>query len=251
MNKLKSLIVLSLMLFVSGQMMGQTHGTMFLGATIPMGDYAKGQNLTSTAIFGNGDQTYGGAAVGFNAGLKWDFGVGVKGLAVLLSVDGIYNGPNADIKSCYKEKREDLDILYDDVELTTPKYINVPLMLGLRYTLYLNPQFGIYAEAGAGADVRFITNYVEQYKFNELITGAQVNHKNTWNFASAFTFGWQAGLGIEVSKNLVIGCSYYDLGTAPVKGNVTYKTGSTTNTTSFQNGQLHPVMILGRIGFRF
>jgi len=255
MNKFKSLIVLSLMLFVGGQVMGQTHGTMFLGVSIPAGDFAKGNELASTALWGNEDQTYGGAAIGFNAGVKWDFGVGVKGLAVLLTVDGFFNGPSAAMQSCYQEKKEDLEDGFENVELTIPKYINVPLMLGLRYSIYLNPQFGIYAEGGAGANVRFITDYTEHYVFNEQGADIQVNHRNTWTYSADFAFAWQVGLGIEVSNKFVIGCSFYDLGPASVKGEVTYKSGSSGNfisdISSFQNGQLHPMMILGRIGFRF
>lgn len=257
MNKLKLLIVLSLMLFVGGQMMGQTHGTMFLGVSIPMGDFAKGNDLTSTALWGDGAQTYGGSAIGFNAGLKWDFGVGVKGLAVLLTVDGLFNGPSTAMQSSYQEKKDYLDIDNEDIELTIPKYINVPFMLGLRYIIYLNPQFGIYAEGAAGANARFITYSAERYAFNDQIAGIQVKHRNTWTYNTDITFAWQVGLGIEISKNFVIGCSYYDLGSASVKGEAIYKTGSsssdisTTNTIRFENGQLHPMMILGRIGFRF
>ena len=251
MNKLKSLIVLSLMLFVGGQMMGQTHGTMYLGASFPMGDFAKLDVIYSTALFGNGDQTYGAAGIGFNAGLKWDFGVGVPGLAVLLSVDGLYNGPSADMKECYKDQKGILENLYDDVEVTSPKYINLPFMVGLRYTYYINPDFGIFAEGAAGGNARFITNYTERYTFNEIITGIQINHKNTFDYSTALSFAYQAGLGIEVSKNFVVGCSFYDLGTTPVKGEFTAKTGSESNTTDFEFGKLHPQMILARIGFRF
>ena len=240
MNKLKSLIVLSLMLFVGGQMMGQTHGTMYLGASFPMGDYSKVNGLNSTAIFGDENETFGGAALGFNAGLKWDFGVGIKGLAVILSLDGFYNGPSADMKECYKEVENVLDVLNNNIEQTTPKYINVPAMLGLRYTFYLTPQLGIYAEAGAGGNARFITDYT--LKYTDLLN---VNHLNTTSFNTAYTFAYQAGLGMEVSKNLVIGCSIYNLGGAVVNGEGTEKAGD------FERGTLTPKMVLGRIGFRF
>lgn len=246
MNKLKSLIVLSLMLFVGGQMMGQTHGTMYLGASFPMGDYEKVNGLNSTAIFGDENQTFGGAALGFNAGLKWDFGVGVPGLAVILSVDGLYNGPSADMKECYKEVENVLDVVNNKIDQSTPKYINVPAMLGLRYTFYLTPQFGIYAEGGAGGNARFITDY--SVKYTDFLN---VTHINTESFNTAFTFAYQAGLGIEVSKNLVIGCSFYNLGGAVVKGEGNSKAGSAGNNYDFNRGTLNPSMILARIGFRF
>lgn len=257
MNKLKSLIVLSLMLFLGGQMMGQTGGTFFLGASFPMGDFGEGTELRQTALWGNASQTYGGAALGFNAGLRWDFGVGLKGLAVVLAVDGLYNDANSDIKHCYQERKEDLDVLYDNIQLTTPKYVNVPIMLGLRYTYYVTRKLGFYAEGCAGANIGIITEYAERYNFNEILTDTQLTHRNAWKYATSFAFGWQAGVGIEVSERLVLGCSFYNLGATPVKGEVTYKVGDaeTMNTAitneSFEYGTLNPTLLLARIGFRF
>lgn len=240
------MIVLSLMLFVGGQMMAQTHGTMFLGASFPMGDFANVNGYYSTAIFGNGNQTLGGAGLGFNAGLKWDFGVGVPGLAVLFSVDGIYNGPSSAMKKLYKEHEDELDLLNNDVKQTTSKYINVSVMVGLRYTFYITPQFGIYAEGAAGGDARFITKHEMNYK-NLL----GIRCVDTEKFNTAFMFAWQAGLGLEVSKNFVLGCSYYDLGKADVTGTQTTKIGSDSLTNEFGRGTLQSRMLLARIGFRF
>ena len=251
MHKLKSLIVAVLLLFVGGQMMGQTHGTMLLGASFPMSDYAKVNGINSTALFGDVNQVCGGAAVGFNVGLKWDFSVGVQGLAVILSMDGFFNGPNSDMDECYDDKRNELDVLYNDIDLTTPRYINASGMLGLRYIYYFNPQFGMYIEAGAGGCGRYITDYCERYNFTDILTEDTKRHKNTMEFSSAYTFAYQAGAGIEVSKKLVLACSFYDLGAAPVKGEYIEKINWESTTTNFKHGNLHPMMVLARIGFRF
>ena len=246
MNKLLKVFAMTLMLVFGGQAMAQTHGTMFLGASFPMGDFAKVNDLYSTALWGNDQQTFGGAGIGFNAGLKWDFGVGIPGLAVVLSVDGLYNGPSADMKQCYKDRVNLTDYLNNEVDQTTPKYINVPAMLGLRYTFYLTPQLAIYAEGAAGGNARFITDYT--MKYTDLLS---VKHTDTENYSTAFTFAYQAGLGIEVSKNLVIGCSFYNLGGATVKGEGTNKPSLTNGNYDINRGTLKPVMVLGRIGFRF
>ena len=246
MNKLLKVFAMTLMLVLGGQAMAQTHGTMFLGASFPMGDFCKVNNLSSTALWGNDQQTFGGAGIGFNAGLKWDFGIGIPGLAVVLSVDGLYNGPSADIKQCYKDRVNLTDYLNNEVDQTTPKYINVPAMLGMRYTFYLTPQLAIYAEGAAGGNARFITDYT--MKYTDLLS---VKHTDTERYSTAFTFAYQAGLGIEVSKNLVIGCSFYDLGGAVVKGEGTYKPSTTSGKYDINRGTLKPVMLLGRIGFRF
>lgn len=238
MKNLKSLMVLALMLFVGGKMMGQ--GTFFIGGTFPMQEFGNYDN-SEFALSTSGDNA--GASIGFNAGIKWYFNVGVKGLNVLLSVDGIYNGMNAGAREFYKERKEVLDGIGSNVEMTTPKYINVPAMLGLNYTYHFNPNFGIFAEAGAGGNARFITNYTEGYTLSDQKYNAKVKYE------TAFSFAWQAGIGIEVAQSLVIGCSYYDLGKADVIAN---KTGEVLTTPMPADGaSIHPSMFLVRIGFCF
>lgn len=243
MKKLSKVFALAVLLIIGGQAMAQTRGTMYLSAALPMGDYSEVNQLGSTALWGGESDTYGGAGIGFNAGLKWDFGIGVRGVSVVLSVDGIYNGPNADMKDCYKGLKETYSLLNSNITMTTPKYVNVPVMLGLRYTLYLNPQLGIYAEGGVGGNARFITDYTAKY--TDLVGN---KHNEVYEYNTALSFAYQAGLGIEVSRNLVIGCSLYNLGAAPVKG--TYSIDNIED-VEFENGTLEPVMVLGRIGFRF
>lgn len=243
MKKLSKVFALAVLLIIGGQAMAQTRGTMYLSAALPMGDYAEVNQLGSTAIWGGENDTYGGAGIGFNAGLKWDFGIGVRGVSVVLSVDGIYNGPNADMKDCYKDLKETYSLLNSNITMTTPKYVNVPAMLGLRYTLYLNPQLGIFAEGGVGGNARFITDCT--IKYTDLVGN---KHNEVYEYNTALSFAYQAGLGIEVSRNLVIGCSLYNLGAAPVTG--TYRVDN-LGEVEFENGTLEPVMVLGRIGFRF
>lgn len=240
MKKLKSLMVLALMLLIGGKMMGQ--GTFFIGGTFPMQEFGNFDN-SEFVLSTDGDNA--GAGIGFNAGFKWYFNVGVKGLNVLLSVDGIYNGLNAGARDFYKERKDFLDGIGSNVEMTTPKYINVPAMLGMNYTYHFNPNFGIYAEAGAGGNARFITNYTEGYT----LPVVDQKHNATVKYETAFGFAWQAGIGIEVAQSLVISCSYYDLGKANVIGN---KTGDVITTPMPADGaSIHPSMFLARIGFCF
>lgn len=259
MNKLFRMFALVLLMIIGSQAMAQTRGALFVGASFPMKDYKEFNNFNDFALTStNASATYGGAGVGFNAGLKWYFNVGVKGLDVLLSLDGFYNGPCKDLKNYYREQEgaSGSQILGGSFKYNaTPKYINVPLMLGLNYMYHINPNFGVYVEAGAGANLRFITSMESVAKMT--IIGVDNQITTTQKYDKAFSFAYQAGIGIEVAQNLVIGCSFYDLGGAAVGGEQTIKTKTLNdNVTTTMNdyrefGTVRPMMILGRIGFSF
>ena len=106
MKKLVRLFALAALVIMGGHAMAQTHGYMSLGATFPMGNYGNG--TAEEWALTNETSTNGGASIGFNAGLKWDFGVGVPGLNVMLSVDGFYNGLNDNLKEYFDKKIVDI-----------------------------------------------------------------------------------------------------------------------------------------------
>lgn len=258
MKKLVKMFALAVMMILCSQAMAQTRGAMFLGASFPMSDFGDFDGFDDFALSSlDLDDDDAGAAIGFNAGLKWYFNVGVQGLGVMLSVDGFYNGPNSDLKTAYRNGESTMGNQWLGGSFTydaTPKYISVPAMVGLNYMYRINPQLGIYVEAGAGGNCRFITDMKTVGTFT--ISGITTKTVTTQSFDPAFSFAYQAGIGFEVARNFVIGCSFYDLGAAQVKGDQTVKTtignsSPSSNTSYNEMGKMHPVMILGRIGFSF
>ena len=257
MKKSFRLIALAVMLIMGGQAMAQTRGAMLISGAFPMSDFAEFDGFDDFALM-QVDEEDAGAGIGFSVGFKWYFNVGVKGLGVMLSADGIYNGPNANLKAAYREKENHYDGPFVDGSFTynaTPKHINVPVMLGLNYIYHVNPNFGIYAEAGLGGDMHFLTK-MESVAQGSLL-GVENKVTTTQKYDMGFSFAYQAGIGIEVARNLVIGCSFYDLGKAQVKGDETVVTklaGSTSASTKENYntfGTVHPYMIMARIGFSF
>ena len=256
MKKLVRLFAVIAMMIMGGQAMAQTSGAMYLGASFPMKDFARYDGVNEFALQ-TVDATQAGAAIGFNAGFKWYFNVGVKGLGVMLSLDGFYNGPNSDLKADYRNGQWGGQWINGTLTYNaTPKYFNVPAMLGVNYLYNINPQLGVYAEAGLGGNMRFIT---EMESVGSLNVGEYeaMSVKTTQKYDNVFSFAFQAGLGFEVAKNLRIGCSFYNLGKGDVKGEETVKTttinnnASNTETTYRTFGTIQPIMVLGRIGFSF
>ena len=257
MKKIKTMVLLSLLLIVGGQMMGQTRAAMLIGASMPWKDFAEFDGFNEFALSSE-NAVYGGAGVGFNVGLKWYFNVGVKGLDIMLSVDGLYNGPNETLKTAYRNKEGGFVNEYVEgsfIYNSTPKYLNVPAMLGVNYMYYFNPQFAVYFEAGAGGNLHLITK--KETVGEMIISEVETKVRTIQDYDATFSFAYQAGLGIEVAKNLIIGCSYYNLGSAPVKGQeVIRRTILSESTTKVESnyrtfGTVQPIMFLGRIGFRF
>ena len=258
MKKTVKFFVLAVMMTLCCQTMAQTRGSMFLGASFPLKDFAEFDGFNDFALTKLG-QTDAGAGIGFNVGLKWYFNVGVEGLGVMLSFDGFYNGPNSNLKDAYRNGEGTSSIFQnlncDESSYTfTPKYINVPAMLGINYRYYLNPNFGIYVEAGAGGNLGLITDM--ETTFDSHVSAIHGKYKVTTSYDKAFSFAYQAGAGIEVAKNLVVGCSFYHLGARQVEGSRTTKMvdGNATpiNKTEYlEYGEVTPIMVLGRIGFCF
>ena len=128
MNRLLKVFALTLMMVVGGQAMAQTRGAMFLGASFPMSDFAEFDAFDDFALTTNEfDNDDAGAGIGFNAGLKWYFNVGVQGLGVMLSVDGFYNGPSKDLKNFYREKIVSVANFAHEKEVTDPRFLSVLL----------------------------------------------------------------------------------------------------------------------------
>ena len=246
MKKLVKVFALAALMIMGGQALAQTRGDMFLSGAFPLKDYADFDGFDDFALTSHDlDDDDGGAGIGFNVGLKWYFNVGVQGLGVMLSVDGIYNGPNSDLKQTYIDGNAVVEgfVVPGFNYNSTPKYINLPVMLGLNYIYHFNPNLGVYVEAGAGGNMRFITQMEYVSKINNDIKFAH-------NYDSAFGFAYQVGAGFEVAKNLLIGVSFYDLGKGQVKGTETIK-NDPTSPHSKTWGTVHPMMIMGRIGFSF
>lgn len=258
MKKIVKVLALAAMLVMGGQAMAQTRGAMFLSASFPLKDYAEFDDFTDFALTAlDSDADNCGAGIGFNVGFKWYFNVGVEGLGVMLSLDGIYNGPNPDLKAAYRDLENSYNghIYNGSFKYNSkPQFINAPLMLGLNYIYHFNPNFGIYVEAGAGGNFRFISSMETVGKSTLLNVETQTT--TTQKYDMGFGFAYQAGIGFEVAKNLVIGCSFYDLGKATVKGEQTTRIKTqnldpTTSTKYQELGKAHPMMIMARIGFSF
>ena len=253
MNKLLKVFAIAVILILGGQAMAQNRSAIFLSASFPMKEYAEFDRFYGGYALTTKNANEAGADLGYNVGYKWYLNFGVKGLSVLFSVDGFYNGPTKELKDAYHIQEGAASGPYGGSfrYSAIPKYVNVPAMLGLNYIYHFNSNLGMYVEAGAGGNLRFITDM-------ESVTKTTLHSETiqeTQDYDNALSFAYQAGIGFEVAKKLIIGCSFYDLGSATVESEHTWKKKIPNDTftevghPSF--GTVHPIMVLGRIGFSF
>jgi opacity protein-like surface antigen len=193
------------------------------GVALPVGSFASDRE-TKTPIDGHGH-----AATGLNLGLKLYAPLSAMGgLSIALGLDGFYNGLQPDFLEDYVEEVEE-----NDGEVTLPRYINVPLTVGLNYAYALNDNFHLYAEFGVGVNFSKMTNF-ESIKETEMTTVKSTyysyqypvtihDYSVTESYKAAFGFTYGLEVGMLLNKRVSIGLRYSNLGA--------YKYKYTTETT--------------------
>jgi opacity protein-like surface antigen len=142
---------------------------------------------------------------------------------------------------------------FNDFTMKTPKYLNAPLMVGANYTYDINQKLGIYGEAGLGANFRYITKLELEGK--QSYQGDTYKYIGENEYDPTFTFAYQLGAGIEVSKSMTIGVNFYNLGSGKVSGKfkekVSYNGSSDSDSEKFKYKRVTPTMVMLRVGFKF
>ena len=248
------------MAFVSlvvGGAIAQSTFTFKLGGSFPQGKFGDGNEYRWGLV---DDAKQGGAGLGFSVGAEWVQNVfGVEGLGVLLSVDAIYNGLNSDLNDFKDEieKEYEANNHIVDYSFYWPKYINIPVAVGLNYSYALNGNLSVFCNAGIGANMRIITPFVSS---EEVANDFGDYGKEVWEikdltrFTPTFTFAWRIGAGIKINDKFSIGLDYYTLGDSKVKG----ETESTEHeilsenpnevSRDFKAGTINPTVLLLRFG---
>lgn len=190
----------------------QSDTYLHFGLSIPSGSF--GSKTNNCVLYGNG--AYGCADLGFNAGVKFLNHTKAEGLSVMFTVDGTYNSLQNNLKSEDNVPYEIPEIEDIPIIVRDSKYINIPIMLGLNYNLAFSRTWGMYVEAGAGINVRFITP-CKITAFDYTIE-QKPDYTFTKRYTTKFNFAYQFGGGITIKDAISIGVSYLDLGSALIQG---------------------------------
>jgi len=175
----------------------QSNFSIHAGAAFPMGEFGS-DNLN--------DENAGGAAVGFNLGVKYVHQLNETGLGLLVGGDFNYNALKSGVKDDIKS------VFGQGVDVTFYKYMNIPLTAGLHYTYKANSQVSLFGELGVGADFLKVTN----------MTAEANGQKVEMVFDLSTQFAYTVGGGLQLNDKYLLGLHYYGLGDHNVGGQMKY-----------------------------
>lgn len=189
------IVVTAFLLNISTLSAQKTGMSIQLGGILPSLQFGNQPALVipGTNSFGSA----GGAMFGASFGLKYTYRFDKtkmenSGLGIFVSADGIWNALQKDIRT-----------KYDNVSCTKPMYVNVPVMLGISYTTQFSDVFGLWVEAGLGADLLFKT--------------PEGWNDHTTEYKLSTEFAAEGGAGIILAKTITLGAHYYWLGTHDIR----------------------------------
>ena len=241
-NVKKVMALVAVILGFTASAVAQNGMTIRVGANLPVGSFAQGKSAAELAL-SNPEATLGGAAAaGFNAGLKYQFEV-VNKLGLFATADFFYNGLNGDIKEAWKG---------DSEGITLPAYMNIPVMLGVNYSILDIIGTTLWVEAGAGANFRSISKSSAEGSVGTIASGST---ETTYNVGTSFA--WQAGFGVCFDNTVTLGVHYYGFGGTTIKGESTASAdlggiiSGESKPIAFTAGKLNPSMVVIRLGYTF
>lgn len=232
-NKLKLLAVAALMLVGAQKANAQLEQSVYLNAGMPTADFHQ-KVASNFALLGKdniGMDAAMGLGLGYRAGYIFDIGFGE--ITPFVSADLFWNQLRGERRNNYATK-----------SITTPKYFNIPVMVGVNYRYELTDIITVFGEVGFGYDM-FITS----------AEGKKDDAMGYYKYKTGGATAWQIGAGSYFGHHFSIGLHYYGLGTHTVNYNYDKSTaGLGTDPLSFadKNPQLRRLGTFAiRLGFHF
>ena len=177
----------------------QIETSVFLNGTLPVAQFNDNVNLEkygpeSFQVLDR-SQIGQGASAGLGATARFGlwFDVGVGELQPFVEVSFLWNNSGPSIRKAYDNNKDSLN-QYP----TAPQYLNLPVMLGLKYRYKLMPDLQPFAELGIGYDFLFITK-----------NGYPAH---TYYYKPSGGLAWMVGLGTYLGEHVSVSLNFTGLG---------------------------------------
>lgn len=257
-RQIKRIALLIIVILGTNCVKAQTDFSIHLGGALPLGSYAESQDTPNSlqngdyVIAWNTKTNKAGAALGLNLGAKLSFNLPtIKGLGVIATADLFFNPSNKEARDCFEDYwmilMENFNVKNYDISI--PKYINIPIMLGLNYGFNIKDNVKIWGEGGVGLNIGIITDLIMEASEYDYEFLAEINYDNQ------YTLGFQLGAGVLLSEQLSIGLHYYNLGSQRIEGIMKYTStsdyGVEGDRVRGSLDRINPNMLTLRLGYHF
>lgn len=255
----RSVVVLAVVAILGMNcVIAQTKFSLHIGGSFPLGSYADCQDSPNSLQNGdyiiawNTKTDKAGAALGLNLGAKLRFNLpAIKGLGVIVTTDLFFNPSNKEARDFFEDY---MTVTWENIGIkkygiNIPKYINIPIMLGVNYEYNVKNNVKIWGEGALGLNIGVITSFKANYSYYDLEFLSEINYDNQ------HTFAFQLGVGTLLSEQLSIGLHYYNLGSQEVEGLSRYTAtsdyGAEGDRGNFALDRINPNMLTLRFGYHF
>ncbi|MBR3412953.1 MAG: hypothetical protein IKG81_09735 [Bacteroidales bacterium] len=222
----------------------QFETSIYLNGIFPMGQFRQAYeyNPTSEISFMPMDRTTvaTSAAVGLAATGRFGvwFDVGFGQLLPFVEAGLFWNGTRSSIRDIYDNN--DTNIVAGDVP-RTPTYLNIPIMLGLKYRYDITDIIRPFFEFGIGYDLMFITK-------NGYLNSNVEPYKDKWYaYKMDGKLCWSVGAGTYLGEYVSVGLYYAGLGSHHL--NYTKKVTADYNAGHTEKRNIGELGL--RVGFHF
>ncbi len=267
----KTILFVALLTSLSVQAQNSTTWNISVGGSFPIGNFTSFSYDPNTLVTNCGlmdiDANGGGASAGFNLGFEALLPMQNDNLSFCLSADLNYNGFNSDGKRFLNLIASYLDNTFRNqlqsnggtsvysscVVNGTPSYINIPLLVGMRYTMPMKNSMDFFAEGGIGMNLRFVTPIKFTERMNCLYGGyyEEMTIDERFKFAMKGTLAFRLGLGVKFAEKLSLGAYYYFLGAGDVSATIIAKEPNNSSIQpseqSAQYGTINPMMAIVKL----
>lgn len=226
---------------------------VYLNGAVPMGDLGAGDRIKNydtrdyAMLSEEGRQGY--AEYGGGLGLDVTFHL-PKGFGILAGCDYFANLNKSEIKNCFDDWKDEIEETPGaSYSYKLPVVMNIPLYIGVNYTANRDKNFTFYAEAATGPNFRLISDFKEEYKYDDNLMD---DVTETVDYKSATTFAFKFGAGVLMWNRMSVVLDYYSLGSAKVEGTGTTKIGAVANDEPFKGKKnLKSSELVLRVGYHF
>lgn len=195
----------------------------------------------SGITFDNAATTFGDAAMGWNAGLKFQFKL-LGSLSMFASADVFYSDVTDEYTGLLDDLGLDLNDLGVDENMILPLCLNAPVLVGLNWQIINLKIVQLWAEAGVGVNFHSVFSLDEEDVYFERSLEADDLYR------TAAAVAWQAGAGITLGGKVSLGVHYYAFGNSDVN---TVDDWADKLAGEFESGKVNPSMMVLRLGYHF